>query len=159
MGKLSAIRENINKSHISVQFLCLLSPSYETLVTALEARLEFERTVSFIRSKLSNECTRRIENSENWENSTEALKTQRKHGNKDYKTESQYCSHWKMRSRSYSECWFQEENIPTRPHSTRNVIKINIFDFIKLFKRKRKLFKKQYEIACFCTSRRCNRQK
>lgn len=59
---LKAIVEKISNSHIYSFFLCSLPSSYDTLITAFEARLEDELNPEFIRSKLADENTESSEN-------------------------------------------------------------------------------------------------
>lgn len=62
--KFKAIGEDINESHLSALLLCLLSSSYDTLVTAFEARSEEELNLEFIKGKLADKFQRRTENSD-----------------------------------------------------------------------------------------------
>lgn len=72
--KLSAIAKTINDSHITALFLRLLPLSYDTLITALEARLEEELSSDLIWSKLMDEYNSGIENTESSDTLRKLLK-------------------------------------------------------------------------------------
>lgn len=63
VDKLRASVEEIKDSHLSALLLCSLSPSYDTLITALEARPENKLTSEFIKDKFTDGIQKRQENS------------------------------------------------------------------------------------------------
>lgn len=64
-------------------FFCSLLLTYDTLFTALGARLKEELFPAFIQSKPTDEYNRRIENSESANNAAKAFKAHRKFRNND----------------------------------------------------------------------------
>lgn len=82
VDRLEAIGETIKESHVSVLLLCSLLPSYETLITALEALNEAELTPSFIQDKLTDEYNRRHDNENRPGSTVRAFKAQKKLANR-----------------------------------------------------------------------------
>lgn len=70
--KLFAIGGEIKDSHIVALLLCSLPRSYDTLITALEARPENDLSLEFVKNKLTYEHSHRCENRNVSSNSREA---------------------------------------------------------------------------------------
>lgn len=104
VDKLSAIGYNINDSHTSALFLCSLPPSYNTLITALEARPEYELSLEFIRSKLTDESSCELEISEQTDKAEKAFKTHNKLTNSDNEKDNKCYSHCRRKNHSNKEC-------------------------------------------------------
>lgn len=60
--KLAAIGEVINNQHLAALMICSLPPIYDGLITVLEVRDEHELNSVFVRSKLVDEFSKRMEN-------------------------------------------------------------------------------------------------
>ena len=100
--KLTAIGETINDQHLSALMLCSLPPSYDTLITALEARPELELTPAFIRSKLLDEFSKRVENTND---QGETAYKARKKFEKDKTYYKKYCNYCHKSSHNKADCW------------------------------------------------------
>ncbi|GFS95595.1 retrovirus-related Pol polyprotein from transposon TNT 1-94 [Nephila pilipes] len=74
IDKLKAVGEEIKANHIAILLLVSVPKSYDTLITALETRLENELTPEFIKNKLTDEYNRRMEQETN-RNLAHAFKT------------------------------------------------------------------------------------
>lgn len=74
--KLNDFGDNLTESGTVAIVLSSLPPSYDTLITALEARPEGDLTMSYIQTKLISEYTRRKGDSPEMNDSDSILKTQ-----------------------------------------------------------------------------------
>jgi Reverse transcriptase (RNA-dependent DNA polymerase)/gag-polypeptide of LTR copia-type/Integrase core domain/GAG-pre-integrase domain len=72
--RLHGIGEDINDFHVAALLLSGLPDSYETLITALDARPDDELTLEYVKGKLIDEYKRKNETSSNSNKSESALK-------------------------------------------------------------------------------------
>lgn len=120
IDKLAVIGERISDSHISAIMLCSLSRSYNVLITALESRPEIDLTSDFLRKKLIDKYTRRIENTDILQTAPKAYKIQKNLAYANNRKENMYCTHCQIRNHNTAQCWFvkkQKQNNYTQQHN------------------------------------------
>ncbi|WP_331035945.1 retrotransposon gag domain-containing protein [Lactovum miscens] len=98
IDKLKAIGEDIKENHIAALLLCSVPDSFNTLITALEARPEVELTSDFIKSKLIDEYNRRIEN-----HTPESKALKSTFGNKNKK--DKFCTYCHRNNHYRDQCY------------------------------------------------------
>ncbi|GBN77585.1 hypothetical protein AVEN_18547-1 [Araneus ventricosus] len=111
IDELKAVGEEIKDDHIAALLLVSAPKSYNTLITALEARPENELTPELIKNKLTDEYNRRKEQDSD-RNLAQAFKTNVsfKRSNKNGK----FCTFCKKSGHSRDFCYHLNKNYESR---------------------------------------------
>lgn len=116
VDKFKAIGENIKDDHIAALLLCSVPSSYDTLITALEARPEGELTPEFIKGKLIDEYNRRVETDSS---ESKALKA----SFRDKTKKEKFCTYCHRKNHFRSECFYlksKNQRISNTRHYSQN---------------------------------------
>ncbi|GBM15719.1 hypothetical protein AVEN_262890-1 [Araneus ventricosus] len=128
IDKFKAVGEEIKHDHIAALLLVSVPKSYDTLITALEARLQNELTPELIQNKLTDEYNRRKEQDSD-RNLAQAFKTKVSFKSRNQNKNDKFCTFCKILDHSRDFCYhlnknycsrkifpFEEEFRPQRPN-------------------------------------------
>ncbi|GBO07412.1 Retrovirus-related Pol polyprotein from transposon TNT 1-94 [Araneus ventricosus] len=113
IDKLKAVGEEIKDDHIAALLLVSVPKSYDTLITALEARPENELTPELIKNKLTDEYNRRKEQDSD-RNLAQAFKTNVSFKSRNQNKNDKFCTFCKKPGHSRDFCYHLNKNYGSR---------------------------------------------
>ncbi|GBM89165.1 Retrovirus-related Pol polyprotein from transposon TNT 1-94 [Araneus ventricosus] len=113
IDKLKAVGEEIKDDHIAALLLVSVPKSYDTLITALEARPENELTPELIKNKLTDEYNRRKEQDSD-RNLAQAFKTNVSFKTRNQNKNDKFCTFCKKPGHSRDFCYHLNKNYGSR---------------------------------------------
>ena len=102
--KLRSIGEEVKETHLGALLLNSLPKSYETLITALEARDEAEIILDLIKQKLLDEYDRKMEFNQCYNSSTSAFKTTEK-----FRKVNKFCNICHRQNHNTENCYHKKD--------------------------------------------------
>ncbi|GBN76739.1 Retrovirus-related Pol polyprotein from transposon TNT 1-94 [Araneus ventricosus] len=113
IDKLKAVGEEIKDDHIAALLLVSVPKSYDTLITALEARPENELTPELIKNKLTDEYNRRKEQDSD-RNLAQAFKTNVSFKSRNQNKNDKFCTFCKKPGHLRDFCYHLNKNYGSR---------------------------------------------
>ncbi|GBN12713.1 Retrovirus-related Pol polyprotein from transposon TNT 1-94 [Araneus ventricosus] len=113
IDKLKAVGEEIKDDHIAALLLVSVPKSYDTLITALEARPENELTPELIKNKLTDEYNRRKEQVSD-RNLAQAFKTNVSFKSRNQNKNDKFCTFCKRPGHLRDFCYHLNKNYGSR---------------------------------------------
>ncbi|GBM35607.1 Retrovirus-related Pol polyprotein from transposon TNT 1-94 [Araneus ventricosus] len=113
IDKLKAVGEEIKDDHIAALLLVSVPKSYDTLITALEARPENELTPELIKNKLTAEYNRRKEQDSD-RNLAQAFKTNVSFKSRNQNKNDKFCTFCKKPGHLRDFCYHLNKNYGSR---------------------------------------------
>ncbi|GBN42759.1 hypothetical protein AVEN_131529-1 [Araneus ventricosus] len=113
IDKLKAVGEEIKDDHIAALLLVSVPMSYDTLITALEARPENQLTPELIENKLTDEYNRRKEQDSD-RNLAQAFKTNVSFKSRNQNKNDKFCTFCKKLGHLRDFCYHLNKNYGSR---------------------------------------------